>query len=75
MSKITTLASSQITAVDTITVQLLEPTGEPAIVRVTWPLQATITSAVKYAEVGSVAMRILANASTELSRIKAGTRR
>jgi hypothetical protein len=77
MSKITELAAGQFTTSpdNTIRVELLEPAGEPAIVRVTWPAQATVTSAVKYAEAAAVAMRILANASTELSRLKAGKRR
>ena len=46
MSKSITLASGQITqsADQTITVELLEPVGEPAIVRVTWPAQATVTT-------------------------------
>ena len=77
MSKSTILATGQFTPSpdNTITVELLEAAAQQATVRVIWPAQATVTSAVKSAEVAAVAMRILANASTELSRIKAGTRR
>jgi hypothetical protein len=77
MSKIIELASGQFTPSphNTISIELIEPVGGQAIVRVTWPLQPTITSAAKYAEMAAVAMRILANASTELSRLKAGKRR
>jgi hypothetical protein len=77
MSKSIILASGQLTKSphDTLRVELLEPTGELAIVRVTWPSQTTITPAVKYAEMAATAMRILANGSSELSRMKAGKRR
>ena len=52
MSKITELAFGRFTPSpdNTITVELLEPVGEPAIVRVTWPTHPTVTSAVKFAE-------------------------
>jgi hypothetical protein len=77
MSKQTTLASGQITPSphDTITVELVQSVDESARTRIIWPDHTTITSPRKYAEVAATAMRILANASTELARIKAGTRR
>jgi hypothetical protein len=77
VSKSTILATGQITQAphDTIRVELLELAGESATVRVTWPSQTTITSPARYADVAATAMRILANGSTELTRLKAGKRR
>ncbi|HET9562219.1 MAG TPA: hypothetical protein VFP01_08940 [Propionibacteriaceae bacterium] len=55
--------------------RLIEAAAESARVRIIWPPQTTITTPAKYAEAAATVMRILANASTELARIKAGTRR
>jgi hypothetical protein len=77
MSKAIELASGQFTTSphNMITVELIEPVGGHAEVRVIWPSQATVTTPARYAEVAATAMRILVNASTEIARIKAGTRR
>ena len=42
MSNITTLAIAQITAVDTITVELIEADETPAVVIVRWPAKPTV---------------------------------
>ena len=76
MSKSTILAAGQITlsAHNTIRVELLEPVGEPARIQIIWPPETTVTTPARYIEATSAAMRILGNASTELSRINAGRR-
>ena len=42
MSKVTPLASSQITATDSITVELIEADETPAVVIVSWPVKPTV---------------------------------
>ena len=42
----------------------------PAAVRIVWPTAPTITTPARYNEVASTAMRLLADASTALARIK-----
>jgi hypothetical protein len=76
MSKLTELASSQITPSphNTITVELVEPEGMPAVVRIGWPPQPTICDPRRFAEVAAAAMKVLATASTELARANARRR-
>jgi hypothetical protein len=73
---ITTLAEGQITRSpqDVVSIELVEPDSMPPMVRITWPLQPTITTSARYLEVASTAMRLLAEASTTLARIKASRR-
>src|SRR5215211_4493291 len=79
MSQTTQLASGHIHLSDEITVELVSPNGwpsadpdavteEPAKIRIIWPPHSTITTAGKFAEVAAAAVKVLANASTELSR-------
>jgi hypothetical protein len=75
MSKVTTLASGQFHLSDTITIELVQADGEPARIRITWPPHDTMTTPAKYTEAAAAAMKVLANASTELSRIKANKHR
>ena len=74
MSKVITLASGEFHLSDTITVELVQPDSEPARITISWPPHTTITTPAKYTEAAAAAMRLLASASTELSRIKAGKR-
>jgi hypothetical protein len=46
----------------------------PAVVRIVWPTAPTITTPARYNEVASTAMRLLAEASTALARIRASKR-
>ena len=76
MSKKTTLSHGQIiNGADPITVELIQPDSMPAVVRIVWPTAPTITTPGRYLEVASTAMRLLAEASTTLTRIKASKRR
>jgi hypothetical protein len=88
MSKSITLASGAINLSDEISVELIAPPGwpyepldpaaateEPARVVISWPNHGdSVTTPAKFAEVASAAMKILAAATVELSRIKAGKR-
>jgi hypothetical protein len=46
----------------------------PAAVRIVWSTAPTITTPARYNEVASTAMRLLAEASTTLARIRASKR-
>jgi hypothetical protein len=59
---------------DTISIELISRDAMPAVVRIVWPAAATITTPARYLEVASTAMRLLAEASTTLTRIKASKR-
>ena len=72
-SPITPLASAQINH-DHLTVELIEPDRMPAVVRIVWPTAPTITTPARYNEVASTAMRLVAEASTALARIRASKR-
>jgi hypothetical protein len=43
MSNITTLATGQITAVDALTIELIQADETPAVVMIVWPPDQTIT--------------------------------
>jgi hypothetical protein len=74
-SSTTPLASGTINASgDTIEVVLVQPADVPAVIRIIWPLWPTVADPRRYAEVAAAAMRLLANASTELARRKAARR-
>jgi hypothetical protein len=68
MPKVTTLASGQINRSDQITIELVEADGRPPRVAIIWPPRSTVTTVAQLSEVLAAAVRILANASTELSR-------
>ena len=70
----TTLAEGPVNGADTITIELIQPDSMPAVVRIVWPTAPTITTPARYLEVASTAMRLLAEASTTLARIKASKR-
>jgi hypothetical protein len=59
---------------DLVTVELIQRDSMPAAVRIVWPTAPTITTPARYNEVASTAMRLLAEASTTLARIRARKR-
>jgi hypothetical protein len=74
VAKSTILSSGPINGGDTLTVELFQPDRMPVAVRIVWPGAATITTPAHYLEVASAAMRLLAEASTTLARIRASRR-
>ena len=74
VAKSTILSSGPINGGDTLTVELIQPDRMPVAVRIVWPSAATITTPAHYLEVASAAMRLLAEASTNLARIRARRR-
>jgi hypothetical protein len=72
MSQVTHLASGPITrSGDIVSIELHQPDSMPAVVRIVWPTAPTITTPTRYNEVASTAMRLLAEASTMLARLRA----
>jgi hypothetical protein len=59
---------------DTIEVVLVQPADNPSVIMIRWPDAPTITTPARYNEVANTAMRLLADASTTLARLKASKR-
>jgi hypothetical protein len=72
MSKVTELASSQITPSDTLAVELVEADETPAVVIVRWPLKATVCHPRRFPDTAATIARLFAEAHTVLASIKAG---
>jgi hypothetical protein len=71
----TPLASGAINASgDIIEIILVQPADNPSVIMIRWPDAPTITTAARYNEVASTAIKLLAEASTTLTRIKAHRR-
>ena len=60
---------------DTLTIGLIQPDSMPAVVRIVWPAKPTVTPPGKLNETAATVMRILANAVTAYTQIKAAERR
>jgi hypothetical protein len=70
MSKVTELASGQITAIDTITVELIETDQTPAIVIVRWPTKPSVFHPRRFPGAAESAARVFAAAVVRLAAIK-----
>ena len=70
MSQVTELASGQITAVDAITIELIEANETPAMVIIRWPLQAVRTAPRRFPDTAAVVARLFAEAATRLAQIR-----
>jgi hypothetical protein len=71
MNKRTDLAAGPINASDRLVIELIVPPDTPSVIAINWPTKKTVCTPGNYAEVAAAAMRLLANASTALARIKA----
>jgi hypothetical protein len=69
MNQSTVLAEGHVTPAAKIKVSLTDD-----MVTITWPARPTRVSPRRFPEIAARAMRIIANGSTELARLKAGTR-
>ena len=74
MSDVTQLAHTNINGADEVTVQLIRPVADPAIVRIVWPPLPTVVTPQRFPEIAAVIVRMFAAASTELAAIKARKR-
>jgi hypothetical protein len=69
----TPLASGQINH-DQLAVELVEPDGMPAMVRIIWPPQPTVVPTVRFPETAAAIARLFATAATTLAGITAPRR-
>jgi hypothetical protein len=70
--KFTQLTSGAITAVDTITVELIEADETPAVIIVSWPVKPTVLQPRRFPDAAATIARLFAEAHTALAAIKAG---
>jgi hypothetical protein len=70
MHKRIELSAGALNGSDHLKVELIEPTGKPPFVAITWPTATTITTPANYDNVAAVAMRLLAAASVQLAALK-----
>jgi hypothetical protein len=68
---ITPLASGKVNH-DTITIELLEPNAMPPMVRIVWPLQASLIDPKAFPDTASVVATLFARAHITLAALKAG---
>ena len=69
MSEITPLASSQIN-LDHLAVELVEPTGVPAMVRITWPLKPVVDPP-RFGDTAAALVKMFSEAHLALAAIRA----
>ena len=72
-SPITPLASSQINH-DTVSIELLEPNAMPPMVRVVWPLQASLIDPKAFPDTAGAIATLFARAHIVLAAIRAERR-
>jgi hypothetical protein len=72
----TPLAESQInrSSHDVITVELVEPVGGPAAVRIIWPLQPTVVDPTHFPDVAATVAQLFARAHIVLAALRAERR-
>jgi hypothetical protein len=70
MSTITTLAAGQITAVDAITIELVETNEHPTVIIVRWPVKPSVLHPHRFGTAADVAARAFAAAAVRLAQIR-----
>ena len=70
MSKVTALATAQLSAADSITIEMIEANETPAMVRVTWPVQASVFRPDRFPVAAAIAVRVFSEAHTRLAQLK-----
>ena len=74
MSKITELASGQITDTEAITIILSEPDDMPSSVIIHWPEKSTVVNPRRFRDTAATVARMFSEAHIALARIKARRR-
>jgi hypothetical protein len=70
MSQITELASGAITAIDTITIELVETDEMASVVIVRWPLKPSVLHPYRFPAVAEIAARTFAAAAVKLAHVR-----
>ena len=71
MAKVTELASGQINASDSISIELVEAEETPAVVLLRWPPQPSVATPVRFGATASAVTAMLAAATARLAAIRA----
>jgi hypothetical protein len=71
MSKVTPSASGQVTAADTLSVELVETIEPPTVVLLRWPAAPSVTDPDKFPTAARAVVSVLAEARAALAKIKA----
>jgi hypothetical protein len=71
MSKVTTLAEGQLTAVGSITIELVEADKTPAVVIIRWPEKPCVIHPRRFPDTAAMVARLFAEVATKLAGIKA----
>jgi hypothetical protein len=66
---ITPLASAQV-GHDTISIELVEPDGLPAVVKISWPEQASIIDPRIFGDTAGGLVKLFSSAHIELARLR-----
>jgi hypothetical protein len=74
LSHATQLASAEITAADSITIELVDTDEHPTVVIIRWPDKASIVHPRRFPDAASIVVRLFAEAHTALARIRASKR-
>ena len=72
MPDITDLTHGAVNGTDELLVQLIQPVGLPAVVRINWPRRPTTAAAAHYPAVAAAIVKIIAESATALARHKGG---
>jgi hypothetical protein len=70
---ITPLASAEV-GHDSISIELLEPSAMPPMVRIVWPLQASLIDPQAFPDAAAAVAQLFARAHIVLAAIRAGKR-
>jgi hypothetical protein len=71
MSQVTPLASGQVTAADTLSVELVETIEPPTVVLLRWSAAPSVTDPNKFPTAARAVVSVLAEARAALAKIKA----
>jgi hypothetical protein len=74
MSKVTELASAQLTAVDSIEIERVEADETPSVVILRWPLKPTVLHPRRFPAIAEAAARAFAAAVVKLAQLRKGGR-
>jgi hypothetical protein len=65
------LAEGNINGSDRVVVELLSPSDMPQVIMIRWPQHSTVVAPTRFPSTASKIVRLFAQASTELTRIRA----
>jgi hypothetical protein len=70
MSKVTELATAQLSATDTLVIELVEANETPAVVIIRWPAKVSVLHPRRFPDAAVTAAKLFAEAATRLAQLK-----